>query len=556
MAKRFLVLTALLMLGFFIAGCAEGDKSASVTNPNPDPFAPTGSISGVVFDYCSNMPVKGATVSVGFSGKTHKVVTAADGTFSFDNVPANYGYNYYYGSAQTGNDYMEDAYMVVCDLTSVKDNPYKYSTVMPAWVTYEQLRDGVNDVYSDSSSFTESGSGASTPVHKLASSVSFAVAKPTATIKVTVADRTPIELGTTGAFTAAPIAADSVLLYKRLWIDRSTSESNPDGEYLDYYIGAFTADTTVGSYTYANVVPLNNTGYLTNFEGEQYYVQVIKAGYKTGQGHIDPSQTCIGLPLTCQPGCGQTVSSAWVVDYDPSRDTTAPVVTSIVVPGGPEADASGIGGGSIYGDVITPTATSVTPFATIVLSFNEAMNDAHTIKNAIRIYDEFSVTLTSAGGAGTGPHGADYIQTVDVDILDRSTDYTDFTLAYDTAKKVLTLTPKLAVASVLAADGNAETASWHTHNADGTITWNVLETVVYNSGAWEVRLSDGNSDMIFDASLNGWAMDSDSELAYWQQNFLFTDFSQLGAWDGDSNHWFFWIGQGNVKADFDFDYED
>ena len=88
MSKRFLVLIALLMLGFFVAGCADGDKSSSVVNPNPDVFSPVGSISGVVYDYCTNVPVKGAVVSVAYAGRVHQVTTSTNGAYSFNNVPA------------------------------------------------------------------------------------------------------------------------------------------------------------------------------------------------------------------------------------------------------------------------------------------------------------------------------------------------------------------------------------------------------------------------------------------------------------------------------------
>ena len=73
MAKRLLVLFALLTFGLMIAGCSEGDKSNTVVNPNPDVFAHTGSISGVVMDDCANTPVQGAVVAVAYSGSVKKV---------------------------------------------------------------------------------------------------------------------------------------------------------------------------------------------------------------------------------------------------------------------------------------------------------------------------------------------------------------------------------------------------------------------------------------------------------------------------------------------------
>ena len=114
MSKRFLVLIALLMLGFFVAGCADGDKSSSVVNPNPDQFSPVGSISGVVYDYCTNVPVKGAVVSVAYAGRVHTVTTSTNGAYSFDNVPAN-------GSMISGG---WDRYTVSCDLTKVTGYGY------------------------------------------------------------------------------------------------------------------------------------------------------------------------------------------------------------------------------------------------------------------------------------------------------------------------------------------------------------------------------------------------------------------------------------------------
>jgi hypothetical protein len=276
MAKRFLVLIALLMLGFFIAGCAEGDKSATVVNPNPDVFAPVGSISGTVFDFCKMAPVQGAVVSVGYSGKVHKVTTGKDGGFSFANVPANS--SGYYASQMIGGN-AGGYYEVLCDLSNIKSTSgavtYGYSAIMPAFVEYSDLWDGDNADQADTS-FTESGSGASTPVSGLASTVTFAVAQANATIKVTLTDVTGVDAGT--AISGTPVAATSVLLYKRLWIDKETSSDNPYGSYVDELLGAFTADATVGSYTFANVLPVNNSGWFATYQTD-YYVQVVKSGY-------------------------------------------------------------------------------------------------------------------------------------------------------------------------------------------------------------------------------------------------------------------------------------
>jgi hypothetical protein len=533
MAKRFLVLIALLMLGFFIAGCAEGDKSSSVTNPNPNVFSPTGSISGTVYDFCASLPVKGATVSVAYSGGVHKVVTGADGSFSFSGVPAN------------GEDYSMDSssgYNVTCDLTTVTGNPYGYATVMPANVYYSDLGDGYNGTDEDSK-FTESGSGASTPVNNLASSIVIDVAKPTATIDVTVTDNTAIDVtgtGTTG--TGTPIAADTngVLLFKRLLLNSNGSL------YFDTFMGYATAGATTGSYTFTNVVPIDqglviNSGYF----GEFYYVQVIKTGYDVSyNGSEESTGNCIGLKLACQPGCNETVSAAFTVDFAPNKDTTPPVITSVVVPGGPAAASPVPGGGVVYGDVITPTATTVTPFANFVLNFNEAMNQSFTVKGGIRIYDAFTVVLTSAGTGGKSANVSG------VDIIDRSSVVsnselgTDFACTWNTGGTALTLTPALVAASY------GDTAKSLSGTTSG---WGTGVTITgYVSGAWEIRLSSGASDLLFDLALNLWNPDSGANpaIVYWQNGYVFTsNFSQLGGF-GSSEHWFLWVGQGNVKSTY------
>jgi hypothetical protein len=517
------------MLGFFIAGCSEGDKSSSVTNPNPNVFAPTGSISGTVFDSCANLPVQGARVSVAYSGGVHQVTTGVDGSFSFSGVPAN---EEDISSTEASSGTAGPYYAVTCDLTTVTGNPYDYATIMPAYVTYSDLGDGTNGTAEDSH-FTESGSGASTPVNNLASSITFYVAKPTATIDVTVTDNTAVDTGT-GIVTGTPIAAntDGVLLFKRLVVD----EQN-----FDTFMGYGTPGATTGSYTFSNVVPLSP------LSDENYYVLVLKTGYTVSyNGSEETGTDCIGLELACQPGCNQTVSAAFTVVNNPTIDTTAPVITSIVVPGGPAAASTLPGGGSFYGDVITQTATTVTPFADFVITFDKAMNTSHTTKNGIQILDKFSVLLTSAGAA---PHGVNYQQTVSVDIIDRSDASTDFALAWTTGglgNGILTLTPKLATAEELRLLGNATTESWAVGSA--TIT-------SYNSGAWEIRLGAGNSDFLFDTAFNKWSMDSDSSYNYFQDDFLFIEESQLGGID-DGYHWYFWIGQGNVRSDFAAVYEE
>jgi hypothetical protein len=67
-----------------VAGCSRNQGDSSVTNPNPDPFHPVGTIQGVVMDTITNQPIVGAIVSVDLkSTKTDK-----QGSYVLKDVPA------------------------------------------------------------------------------------------------------------------------------------------------------------------------------------------------------------------------------------------------------------------------------------------------------------------------------------------------------------------------------------------------------------------------------------------------------------------------------------
>ncbi|MGO9146011.1 MAG: carboxypeptidase regulatory-like domain-containing protein [Desulfomonilia bacterium] len=239
MAKRFLVLIALLLLGFFIAGCAEGDKKSSVTNPNPSVFTPTGSISGVVFDMCKQAPVQGAVVSVAYAGGVHQVTTGATGGFSFTGVPAveeNAAHHTTAWEQENGTDYT-----VTCDLTKVTG--YGYAMVNSVEVVYSDLGDGTNSTLAKGA--TESGSGASTPVNGLAATTEFDVSPLTSTITGTVFDITSGR---------APIGATiSLYLGERLMAAPVVS-TNGTFSFADVpaaYADSYYLEVTLAGYDYA-----------------------------------------------------------------------------------------------------------------------------------------------------------------------------------------------------------------------------------------------------------------------------------------------------------------
>jgi len=379
MAKRFLVLIALLMLGFYVAGCAEGDDSASVVNPNPSTFVPYGSISGVVMDYCTNTPISGAVVSVAYGGKVHQVTTGTTGAFSFANVPAQecWGDDF---------DWSGDAYAVTCDLSG--DADYGYAWVNYVSVYYSTLEDGTNYDASDN----EGGSGANTPVNNLAAVTDFWMADLNASIAGTIYDVT----------TGRTATAATVALYASM--DPIDAYDGMDSNDL-YFISSTT--TTTGAYSFADVMP-----------GMYYALMVTKAGYQYAS--IQPAKvgdydtSCGYIALGCAVGCNQALAGVDVnVWYNPERDLTIPFIASIY------ADDE---------EVIDDSAIDYQVQA-FVVTFSEVMKQASVASmksdGAVVLSDSITVTVTATTQGTASTTG----------IID------DFTLAWASSGTVLRVIP-------------------------------------------------------------------------------------------------------------------
>jgi len=82
--KKFLyLLLATAMLATF--GCTGDTNTNSVGNPNPNPFQPKGTVSGVLLDACTNQPIANADVYI----LDKKATTNSVGMFTIKKVPAN-----------------------------------------------------------------------------------------------------------------------------------------------------------------------------------------------------------------------------------------------------------------------------------------------------------------------------------------------------------------------------------------------------------------------------------------------------------------------------------
>jgi len=450
MKKRYLVLIALLMLGFVVAGCDKGSDSLAVDNLNPDVFTPMGSISGVVWDDCLSLPVPGAKVSVNYSGGVHTVVTGEDGTYGFSDVPAN-------TELAAGGD----SYTVVCDLTDVASTfaVYGYALTNTVDVYYDDLEDGQNSGFVGDA--TEGGSGADTPVNNLNANCDFGVATPSGTISGVIYDVT------TGK---APTAA-TVTLYAAL---------------ADMVVGTTTSDATTGAFSFSNVVPSETTGI-------NYKLRVKKAGYVIANQDancVTDDGTCYVVDVTCPvlcpaAGTGDTLSGVNVniwADTTAITDQTAPFITSVLN-----------GTTEVYDDDDISAAVS-----TLAINFSEAMDTGHTAKDAITDLKAsgFTVTVTSggAGGATITPNAAN--------IIDFATDADcDTTVAWDTAGDTITITlatkssAELMLDGVVAAAMGAQLPAWTTANCTAAVTGAV--------GIYTLEITE-NWNNLMDVNFNPW----------------------------------------------------
>jgi hypothetical protein len=200
MKKILLAAVSLFMLAMF--GCAGDTNNTSVTNPNPNPFTPKGTVTGQLMDTVTAQPIANAIVAI----SSQTAVTDSRGLFTLTNVPAS---SIAIGSAGTPNN----AYEVVIDMTNVnagidafnavptntvkkaKYPAFAYNTVA---VTYTSL----GDVAANSTSATNHN----TPVDGFTANFNTLVGKLDANLVIQVVDTNraiqagmPVTLYSTGA---------------------------------------------------------------------------------------------------------------------------------------------------------------------------------------------------------------------------------------------------------------------------------------------------------------------------------------------------------------------
>ena len=81
---RFITMSIIVIILWSLTGCVDQSTAPVATNT----LTPTGTISGKIYDRCTNMAINGATISVGYNGTVSSTTSDASGSFSFANVPA------------------------------------------------------------------------------------------------------------------------------------------------------------------------------------------------------------------------------------------------------------------------------------------------------------------------------------------------------------------------------------------------------------------------------------------------------------------------------------
>ncbi|MBW7889292.1 MAG: carboxypeptidase regulatory-like domain-containing protein, partial [Bacteroidetes bacterium] len=144
--RKILLSILFLSAVLFVVGCKNSeDDSAATDTPTRTPsiasFQPKGTISGLIVDRITRVPVGNAVISVGFDGEAWTTTSNAYGVFSFANVPAGQ-YRMVNGNAVATGTYTMTVSLVDYNAakkdSSQKYRNYYYSTVTITFTSISQ----------------------------------------------------------------------------------------------------------------------------------------------------------------------------------------------------------------------------------------------------------------------------------------------------------------------------------------------------------------------------------------------------------------------------------
>lgn len=166
-------------------GCTGDTNTNSVGSPNPNPFQPKGTVTGVLVDACTNEPIANADVYI----MDKKATTNSVGMFTIKKVPANTAV----GSESTaGGDtllanglYSHETYNVVIDLSKVNAERAKLlgASLYPS-IAYHTVKVSYTSLGETSDGTATTDTNHDTPVDGFVANIKPMVGKLSATLNI------------------------------------------------------------------------------------------------------------------------------------------------------------------------------------------------------------------------------------------------------------------------------------------------------------------------------------------------------------------------------------
>jgi hypothetical protein len=227
------ILGALVLVPLAImSGCTGDTNTSSVTNPNPNPFQPKGTVSGVLTDSVTAAPIGNADVYI----MDRHAVTGAQGQFTITNVPANTPVGTEAGAAGT------DAYNVVIDMTNVNSAlvaknaaAVKYPAIAYTAVTVKYTSLG------ETSGGTGTGTNHDTPVDGFVANILPTIGKLDGGVKIQVVNKT----------TKQPVGGATVTLVSGPGVGLANTGNATTGNV--HVIEQKSSDATTGIVTFSGI---------------------------------------------------------------------------------------------------------------------------------------------------------------------------------------------------------------------------------------------------------------------------------------------------------------
>lgn len=273
------ILGALVLVPLAImSGCTGDTTNNSSTNPNPNAFTPKGTVSGLLRDSVTNVPLAGATIAI----MDRTAVTDAHGLFTITNVPAINGA----GNEPTNAN---PQYPVVIDMAGVNAKiaagkpKYPSTAYTSVNITYTSLGDSSSTVATVGSGPTTTATNHDTPVDGFVANIAPLVGKLDANVKIQVVTTK-----------LAPVANADVYLFSFVGSSASQTSTGTGTDGTAASLGT-SGGGTPGMLIAQAKSDANGYVTFTNIEAKKQFA--LKAVSGTSQGWFSGTSNAVaGLP--------------------------------------------------------------------------------------------------------------------------------------------------------------------------------------------------------------------------------------------------------------------